>query len=89
MMYSNYKRHTTVKTLVGIAPGGGSTFIPNTFPGSILDKAIFAESGSLNSNLWEHGDIIMADRGFLIEDYLKPVEVSSGISKFLKRRYQF
>ena len=30
MMYSDYKSHTTVKILVGIAPGGGFTFISNT-----------------------------------------------------------
>ena len=38
MMYSDYKSHTTVKTLVGIAPGGGFTFISNIYPGSISDK---------------------------------------------------
>ena len=38
MMYSDYKSHTTVKTLVGIALGGGFTFISNIYPGSISDK---------------------------------------------------
>ena len=40
MMYSDYKSHITVKTLVGIAPGGGLTFISNTYPGSISAKRL-------------------------------------------------
>ena len=89
MMYSDYKSHTTVKTLVGIAPGGGFTFISNTYPGSISDKEIVVKSGFLNPNLWEQGDIVMADRGFLIEDYLKPLGVGLEIPDFLKGRDQF
>ena len=73
MMHSVYKDHTTVKTLVGIAPKGVFTFISNTYPGSISDKEIVVKSGFLNPNLWEQGDIVMADRGFLIKDYLKPL----------------
>lgn len=88
-MYSDYKSHTTVKTLVGIAPGGGFTFISNSYPGSISDKEIVVKSGFLNPNLWEQGDTVMADRGFLIEDYLKPLGVGLEIPDFLKGREQF
>ena len=45
MMYSDYKSHTTVKTLVGIAPGDGFTFISNTswqyFRQRLLWKVVF------------------------------------------------
>ena len=84
MMYSDYKSHTTVKTLVDIAPGGGFTFIPNTYPGSISDKKIVVISVYLDPNLWEQGDIVMANRGFLIEDCLKPSKVGLEIPNFLK-----
>ena len=47
------------------------------------------KSGFLNPNLWEQGDIVMADQGFLIEDYLKPLGVGLEIPNFLKRRGQF
>ena len=40
MMYSDYKSHKTVKALVGIAPGGGFTFVSSLYPGSISDKDI-------------------------------------------------
>ena len=88
MMYSDYKSHKTVKNLVGIAPGGGFTFISNTYPGSISDKEIVVKSGFLNPNLWEQGDIVMVDRGFLIEYYLKPLGVGLEIPNFLKGRDQ-
>ena len=32
MMYSDYKSHTTVKSLVGIAPSGGFSVVSQVFP---------------------------------------------------------
>ena len=89
MMYSDYKSHTTTKVLVGIAPGGGFTFISSAFPGSISDKGIVIKSGLLYPELWEKGDVIMADRGFLIDDYLKPLGVWLIMPSFLQGREQF
>ena len=43
----------------------------------------------LNPNIWEQGDIVMADQGFLIENYLKPLEVGLEMPNFLKGRDQF
>ena len=43
----------------------------------------------LNPNIWEQGDIIMADQGFLIENYLKPLGVCLEMPNFLKGRDQF
>ena len=76
MLYSDYKSHTTVKALVGIAPGGGFTFISAIYPGSISDRSIVVKCGFLNPDLWVKGDAVMADRGFTIEDYLTPLGVS-------------
>jgi hypothetical protein len=89
LMYSDYKSHTTVKVLVGIAPGGGFTFISSAFPGSISDKNISIKSGLLYPELWEPGDAIMADRGFLIADYVQPLGVELIMPSFLKGRDQF
>ena len=67
------KKQTNVTGLlvpiVGIAPGGGFTFISPVFPGSILDKDITVKSGLLNRQMWEQGKELMADRGFTLEDY--------------------
>ena len=89
MMYSDYKSHTTIKVLVGIAPGGGFTFISSSFPGSISDKQITIKSGILNPDLWEPGEQLMADRGFTVAEYLQPLGVSLVIPSFLKGRSQF
>ncbi|XP_057294701.1 uncharacterized protein LOC130623245 [Hydractinia symbiolongicarpus] len=89
LMYSDYKSHTTVKVLVGIAPGGGFTFISSAFPGSISDKNIVVKSGILYPELWEPGDAIMADRGFLIAEYVNPIGVELIIPCFLRGRDQF
>ena len=90
MMYSDYKSHTVVKTLADIAPGGGFTFISNTYPGSISDKKIVVKSGFLNSNLWEQGDTVIVNRVYsLIKDYLKPLGVRHEIPNFQKGCEQF
>ena len=89
MMHSDYKSHTTVKTLAGIEPGSGSTFISETYSGIISDKEIVVKSCLLNPNLWEQGNIVMADREFSIENQLKPLGVGLEISNFLKGRDQF
>ena len=88
-MYSDYKSHTTVKALVGIARGGGFTFISSVFPGSISDKDITVKSGLLNRQMWELGEELMADRGFTIEEYLSPLGVKLVIPSFLKGWEQF
>ena len=84
MLYSEYKSHTTMKVLVGIAPGGGFTFISSAYPGSISDKNIVVKSGFLSPQLWEPGDSVMADRGFPIAEYLSPLNVKLLIPSFLK-----
>ena len=88
MFYSDYKSHTTVKCLVGISPAGGFSFISSVFPGSISDKEITIRSGILSPSLWESGDGLMADRGFTIADYTKPLGVELVIPDFLRARKQ-
>ena len=66
--WSNYKHHNTLKALISISPTGSFTFISKLFTGSISDRRIVEESGYLE--YLEHGDDIMADRGFLIRDLL-------------------
>ena len=88
MLYSEYKSHTTMKVLVGIAPGGGFTFISSAYPGSISDKNIVVKSGFLSPQRWEPGNSVMADRGFPIAEYLSPLNVKLLIPSFLKGRDQ-
>ncbi|KAF0755907.1 THAP-type domain-containing protein [Aphis craccivora] len=68
--YSSYKHRNNWKVLVGIAPNGVVTFVSDLFPGSTSDKVITLKSGLLEQLV--PGDLVMADKGFLIQDILPP-----------------
>lgn len=80
LTYSNYKHRNTLKGLVGIAPNGVLTFCSSLYPGSTSDKEIVKHSGVLA--IFNSGDLILADKGFLISDLL-PDGVSVNIPPFL------
>ena len=66
--YSEYKSHNTFKGLVGISPNVWITFVSTLYGGSISDKEIVTSSSLID--LLEENDLIMADRGFDIQDLL-------------------
>ena len=74
---------------MGISPSGAITFVSQLFDGSISDKEIVRKSGFLEKELWDSGDSVMADRGFVIEDDLEPLGVKLNIPPFLDVREQF
>ena len=65
-LYSNYKSHTTLKGLIGMAPHGAVTFVSSLYAGSISDKELFKQSGL--QHLLTEDMAVMADKGFLIQD---------------------
>ena len=71
--YSEYKAHNTYKGLVGISPNVWVTFVSNLYGGSISDREIVEKSHFID--LLEHPDVIMADRGFEIQDILATKQV--------------
>ncbi|XP_048089202.1 uncharacterized protein LOC125287411 [Alosa alosa] len=82
LMYSAYRGMHSCKVLIGVAPNGVITYCSPLFLGSTSDKAITAQCGLLEH--LEAGDMIMADKGFLISDLL-PEGVSVNIPPFLNR----
>ena len=80
LTYSSYRGMHSFKVLIGVAPNAVITYCSTLFPGSVSDKAIVAQSGFLN--IFEAGDMILADKGFLIRDILPP-GVSVNIPPFL------
>ena len=84
--FSSYKNHNTFKALIGISPSGAVTFVSKLYPGNISDKELTRQSGLLD--LLEHGDSIMADRGFNIMDDLAPRGVKLNIPPFLRGKSQ-
>lgn len=79
--YSHYKQRHTFKVLIGIAPNATITFVSDLFPGSVSDKEITRKSGILNHMV--AGDLILADKGFLITDMCRELGVTVNIPPFL------
>lgn len=75
--FSDYKHHNTVKVLIGITPQGSICFVSKAWGGRTSGKYCTENCGLLKNLL--PGDIVMADRGFTIEDSLI----------FIKRNWQF
>ncbi|XP_021348809.1 uncharacterized protein LOC110447438 [Mizuhopecten yessoensis] len=85
--YSNYKSHTTFKSLIGITPCGLVSFVSFLYTGCVSDRALTALSGILE--LIEPNDVVMADKGFLIEDLLEKRQASFVIPPFLGEKGRF
>jgi hypothetical protein len=85
--YSNYKHTNTVKYLVSITPCGAISFVSRAFGGRASDKVITHRSGYLD--FINHGDVVMADRGFLITDELASRGAELVMPSFLRGKQQF
>jgi len=78
--FSHYKQRNTFKALLGVAPNGTITFVSELYPGSTSDKQIVVHSKVLDQMV--PGDLVLADKGFLLHDIL-PQGVSASIPPFL------
>lgn len=66
--YSNYKKHNKVKFLIGITPFGTISF----YQGAGVVVSLISHSLKKSSFYYtlDHGDVILADRGFTVADDL-------------------
>lgn len=81
-VWSNYKHHSTAKNMIGITPQGSVCFISESFGGRTSDKVITEKSGFLDNLI--HGDVVMADRGFLIRDFVESLGATVKIPAYTK-----
>ncbi|XP_056004164.1 uncharacterized protein LOC130049940 [Ostrea edulis] len=76
LTWSEYKHSNTFKILIGVAPNGLVTFVSRLWCGNASDRHIVQQDGLLPK--LSPGDMIMADKGFTIEDLL-PADVDLNI----------
>lgn len=84
--YSSYKHHNTVKYLIGITPQGTVSFISDGWGGRVSDKHLTENSGLLKKLI--PGDVILADRGFDIQESVGLYCATIKIPAFTKGKPQ-
>ena len=81
--WSSYKNRNTVKVLVGINESGAVIFISEAYGGSVSDRELFEKCGIIDR--LRSGDVILCDRGFLIQDLVAHIDVKVNMPAFLKK----
>ena len=84
--YSNYKRHNTIKFLIAVTPCGTISYISKCWGGRVSDRYLTQQCGFLD--LLQPGDVVLADRGFNIEDDLKFYGAKLEIPAFTRGKKQ-
>lgn len=84
--FSSYKHHNTVKYLIGVTPQGTISYISSGWGGRVSDKHLTENCGLLNNLL--PGDVILADRGFDIQETVAAWAVKVRIPAFTKGKKQ-
>ena len=84
--YSTYKKSNTVKVLIGISWNGAIVFCSEAYGGSTSDREAFIKCGIMEK--LRPGDIVLADRGFQVQDLLALKDVKLVTPAFLKGKTQ-
>lgn len=84
--WSNYKQHNTVKFLIGIAPQGVVSFISKGWGGRVSDVHLTENCGLLHHLL--PGDLVLADRGFNIQESVSMYCAEVKIPPFTRGKKQ-
>ena len=66
--FSSYKSRNTFKLFISMSPVPHINFVSNLYSGSISDKEITKQCGFIEQ--LNPGDVIMADKGFNVQDLL-------------------
>jgi hypothetical protein len=80
--FSTYKNRNTAKSLIGISPGGLTTYVSDCYGRSTSDRQIVERS----TIKVEKGDSMMADKGFNVQDLFASQDVAVNIPAFFKKQ---
>lgn len=84
--FSQYKHHITLKYLIGISITGAIIFISRGFGGRASDKKVSIESGLLDH--LKEGDLVLADKGFLIDEEVEEKGAFLRMPCFVRNKNQ-
>ena len=84
--FSSYKHHNTVKVLIGITPRGTISFVSKAWGGRTSDKCLTENCGIIDKLL--PGDLVLADRGFTIQELLMFKHAQLAIPAFTRGKDQ-
>ena len=84
--WSTYKHHNTVKYLISITPQGTVSFVSKGYGGRVSDKYITENCGYLYK--LQPGDVVLADRGFNVQESVAYRGAMLNIPVFTKGKAQ-
>ena len=88
-VYSNYKKHSTVKFFIACTPHGAISFVSKAWGGRVSDVELVKKSGFISYSYHSPGDQVLADRGFtLVDEFAAGCGVELIIPSFTKGKNQ-
>lgn len=84
--WSSYKHSHTIKFLVGMNPNGAVSFLSECWGGKASDRWITLNSGLISKI--KPGDVILADRGFTLDDYFVAKGANLVVPDFVRGKKQ-
>ena len=84
--WSTYKHHNTVKYMISITPQGIVSYISKGYGGRVSDKFIIENCGYLDK--LQPGDVVLADRGFNVEESVAYRGATLNIPVFTRGKNQ-
>ena len=88
--FSTYKNRNTLKTMVGCTPRGLTCYVSDSYGGSASDRQLIERSTLYkDSDMFDSGDAIMADRGIMVQDLFANKNVHVNTPKMLKGKSRF
>ena len=82
--FSTYKNRNTAKVLVGVTPGGMVSYVSDAYGGSTSDRQIVERSNL--PRMCDPGDIVLADKGFNVQDLFAPYDVTINHPTFFNKK---